>query len=64
MPIQPRMTGVISMPRIVMMTVATSPIATVVWTLRETARSSPAPISRAMTTPAPMEKPMKKPTIR
>ena len=62
--IQRRIDGVRKTPISVMTTVATMPIATVVWTPRETDLLSPAPISREMTTPAPIEKPRKNPTIR
>ena len=61
--IQRRMVGVKATPSTVRTTPATRPKATSVCTARDTPRSSLAPKYLAMTTPAPMAMPLKKPTI-
>ena len=64
MPMARRITGENRTPRIVNRTEKNRPMATAVWTVREVLSASSAPIFRAITMPAPMEKPVKVPMAK
>ena len=59
-----RITGENRTPSAVKSTLKNSPMATAVWTVWEVFSESSAPIYRAITMPAPMEKPVKVPTAK